>query len=288
VARRCALIEVALASGPWKSLRQDSLCGIAGRLLAETRANVVGEGVIVRTMNFKEGAIGSLGLLLGAAIQLGCSAGPVEGTDVGQVSQSASRCRTGYADCNANSADGCETNISASITNCGACGNVCSTSNASAQCKSGQCQLTCKTGYGNCDSAAGNGCEVNTRTSPTNCGACGKVCPNGVACVAGVCKSSTCQPGFADCDSNTSNGCEVNTQTSTTNCGVCGNFCIAANGTSSCVGGTCQIAACNAGFGNCDSSAANGCEVNLQNSPSNCGACGNVCLSGACVGGVCS
>jgi hypothetical protein len=41
------------------------------------------------------------------------------------------------------------------------------------------------------------------------------------------------------------------------------------------------VAACNAGFVNCDGSAGNGCEVDLASSASTCGACGNRCASGA-------
>jgi len=65
------------------------------------------------------------------------------------------------------------------------------------------------------------------------------------------------------------------------------------------------VAACNAGFvlqpdlhpfdegrvavwGNCDGSAASGCEVDLRSSASNCGACGDRCASGVCTAGVCA
>src|SRR5207248_2179465 len=38
----------------------------------------------------------------------------------------------------------------------------------------------------------------------------------------------------------------------------------------------CQVASCNAGWNNCDSQTANGCETPL-NTNSNCGACGTAC-----------
>jgi hypothetical protein len=74
------------------------------------------------------------------------------------------------------------------------------------------------------------------------------------------------------------------------NCGACGNVCSVANGAPQCSGGTCQIKACNSGFGDCDRNAANGCETNLS-SVNNCGACGNACSSAngisSCTAGLC-
>jgi hypothetical protein len=34
-------------------------------------------------------------------------------------------CNNGWANCNLNAADGCETNIQTSVSNCGVCGNDC-------------------------------------------------------------------------------------------------------------------------------------------------------------------
>ena len=47
-----------------------------------------------------------------------------------------------------------------------------------------------------------------------------------------------------------------------------------------------NIAACNAGFANCNGNAADGCEVNLQTDVNNCGTCAHKCLM-ACVAGAC-
>lgn len=58
-----------------------------------------------------------------------------------------------------------------------------------------------------CDRNPENGCEADTRGDRFHCGACGKVCPPGAACSAGVC-GPACPAGQADCDGNPANGCE--------------------------------------------------------------------------------
>jgi hypothetical protein len=96
-----------------------------------------------------------------------------------------------------------------------------------------------------------------------------------------------CSPGFADCDGRASNGCEVALATDVGNCGACGNVCSEPHAFAACTAGVCKVAACSAGFGDCDGQSGNGCETDLAVDPSNCGACGNVCAV-ACSGGVCT
>jgi len=52
------------------------------------------------------------------------------------------------------------------------------------------------------------------------------------------------------------------------------------------------VAACSGGFGNCNATAADGCEVNLATNTSHCGRCGNACVVGSnatatCAAGAC-
>jgi hypothetical protein len=47
--------------------------------------------------------------------------------------------------------------------------------------------VTCATGMADCDGNPANGCEVDTRTSATNCGACAKACGGTATCSAGDC-----------------------------------------------------------------------------------------------------
>ena len=149
----------------------------------------------------------------------------------------------------------------------------------------------CPPGYLNCNGMSIDGCEVNTNTSASNCGACGNVCvfPNAVAgCSGGNCVIVSCNTGYSNCDGNNANGCEINTNTSVTNCGACGNVCAFPNAVAGCSAGGCIIVSCNAGYADCDGNVANGCEVNLQASNSNCGSCGLVCPPGtSCIGGTC-
>ncbi|TAK25189.1 MAG: hypothetical protein EPO40_22715 [Myxococcaceae bacterium] len=244
-------------------------------------------------------------------------------------------CNPGFADCDGNAANGCETSTLTSEAACGRCGNVCPSAGGSAACVAGSCTLTCSAGRGDCDGSAANGCETNlgssnahcgrcggacgagltctdgtcaltgcpsgqTRCSGTcvdlnanvaQCGACGRACslPNATpACTSGSCVVATCSAGFGDCDGSAANGCETDTRTTTSSCGACGNICpVPQNSIPACVGGSCGIF-CATGFGSCDGSNANGCEVSLTSSNAHCGACGRACSTGqTCVAGAC-
>jgi hypothetical protein len=150
----------------------------------------------------------------------------------------------------------------------------------------------CLTGFANCNGMAIDGCEINIMSSATNCGGCGIVCTvaNGTAgCSGGFCFIASCNPGYANCDGVFSNGCETYLSNTVNNCGTCNAFCLSVpNGVSACFGGNCVVSSCNSGYGNCNGSFSDGCEVNLSTSNSNCGACGTVCpLGKTCIGGVC-
>jgi hypothetical protein len=186
-------------------------------------------------------------------------------------------CAAGFANCDAESSNGCETALN-TLTSCGGCGVTCSRPNAGATCSSGTCALgTCNSGFGNCDANPVNGCETPLNTL-TSCGACGQPCsrPNAVtSCSSGGCEIVSCNAGWANCDGLESNGCETNLN-SPSSCGTCGNACNLANASATCSAGVCGVGSCNSGFGNCDGLAANGCEAPLT-SLTNCGACGTAC-----------
>jgi len=169
--------------------------------------------------------------------------------------------------------------------------------NTTPTCQGSVCTYPCSPGYGDCNANMVDGCEVFLLNNPQHCGACNVVCalPNATAaCVNGVCTIGSCNPGFANCNNITADGCEVNILNDTQNCGNCGLVCPSVpNATVACVNGVCVIGACNAGFANCNGQFADGCEVNVNASVANCGACGVVCTPGphvtsvACVNGTC-
>ena len=229
------------------------------------------------------GACGSVCALPNAATE--CAAGRC----------AVSACAEGFADCNGVTADGCEVDLRASPSNCGACASACAADNATAACASGRCAVgACVEGFADCDANPSNGCEADVRSSDSNCGACGVVCalPNAMAaCQGRACALRACREGFANCDGDASNGCEVDLRADPAHCGACGSACAAANGMPGCVAGRCVVASCSAGFVDCDMGEANGCEVDVTSDARNCGVCGGacgvaqVCSSGACRAG---
>jgi hypothetical protein len=166
-----------------------------------------------------------------------CTTAPPNGVPLCDASNCSFSCRTGFVNCDGNSANGCESQPDTDSMNCGACGNVCSAhANTSGVCAGAKC--ACRSGFADCDHNAANGCEVDLTSNALNCNSCGNACPGGSqgtnlagACVSGSC-SLVCAEGWIDCDGNTANGCESSTAL---NCGACGR---------SCLGATCSLGNC--------------------------------------------
>lgn len=200
-------------------------------------------------------------------------------------------CARGTAECDGDSAEPCETNVFASPTDCGACGNVCQLEHAKSSCTGGKCQLeSCVKPWIRCSTDA-DGCDVNGAVDRMNCGACGVVCPDlhgAPSCVDAQCMIE-CAAGFGDCDDNPLTGCEASTD-DVENCGSCGNRCPDDMGVPNCVNGKCGVSICAAGLGDCDDDQI--CETDLTESADNCGRCGNHCSSShgtaRCTAGACA
>ncbi len=216
-----------------------------------------------------------------------------------------STCVAGYGNCKLPGAptadDGCETKLD-TLTNCGACGSACDTTNSlGAACDGTKCTYTgCKAGFFDCDTSGtnANGCET---PAGAVCGSCSTSCDvaksNGAMCTGGTkCSYTSCKPGFANCDSSGPDydGCETSTKT-ITDCSGCGKACDTTNSIgAACTGTTCTYSGCKAGWGNCDSTDPDldGCETPV-NTTANCGGCALKCnLTGAtsasCDGTKCS
>jgi len=183
-------------------------------------------------------------------------------------------------------------NTLSDASNCGACGNLCQPGEV---CSAGKCTVQCGKPSVIC---GGNQC-IDIVNDPRHCGGCN------MACSANHMKTVTCQgfcngeclPGFANCSGDKqADGCDVNLSNDPKHCGDCATVCPARpNASASCANSTCAIT-CNVGFGNCDFWSGNGCEINTQTDPSNCGGCagffgngGAVCAQNEqCMNGKCT
>ncbi len=212
------------------------------------------------------------------ACSQGCSPANAAG-DCSTGSCQVSSCNAGWGNCDSNQSNGCETHTAADVANCGGCGSACSNNNGTPSCNGGGCSIACSAGYADCDNnARTDGCEVNTRTDPNNCGTCGHVCSGSTPnCSNGNCVSA-CPVGTADCDGNSANGCETNTASDGNNCGACNKKCTSSQ---YCSNGTCV--SCGSGQSDCDKNGTNACESATASDPNNCGGCGTRCGSdGTC------
>jgi len=112
-------------------------------------------------------------------------------------------CAPGWADCDGDLGtplgNGCEAQLLADPTNCGACGQTCpSYPHGTTACIAGSCGIgQCDPGYTDCNGDPADGCEAVTDSDAANCGSCGNVCNPDEGCSAGV-----CVPAYGDTCSN--------------------------------------------------------------------------------------
>jgi hypothetical protein len=137
-------------------------------------------------------------------------------------------CQAGWADCNQDPADGCETEIG-TVEDCAACGDVCSFDHATAECHNGLCRIAaCEDGFEDCNHLDGDGCEAELGTAD-HCAGCDDAClfdhAEGI-CQGGACRLGDCQEGYEDCNRTEDDGCETYLRNEL-NCGACGNACAA-------------------------------------------------------------
>lgn len=111
-----------------------------------------------------------------------CTAG-AGATPACRFGQCALVCPTGFADCDGNASNGCETSVTSDARNCGGCGVSCATPGV---CTNGVCQRTaaCPPNFDDCDGSPSS-CETEISTSLLHCGACNRPC-------AGACRGGRC------------------------------------------------------------------------------------------------
>jgi hypothetical protein len=143
-------------------------------------------------------------------------------------------CKAGYADCNGDSSDGCETPID-TATDCGACGVAC----ASGVCASGACAAPA------CNDGVQNGSET-----AVDCGGSCSPCAAGLGCQAGSdCQSAVCSNGTCaapTCNDGVQNGSETAIDCGGS-CAACTNGQTCQSG-ADCVSGMCSGGTCAQGF----------------------------------------
>jgi len=145
--------------------------------------------------------------------------------------------------------------LSADPNNCGACGEVCELPYSLTECQDtngdglGECVWTgCFPGHhdNNGDTAdydTSDGCEY--------------------ACQQTSGGTEICDNIDNDCDGVVDNGFDL--QIDPSNCGSCGFTCVFFQGQGSCVGGSCELSSCNAGYVDKDGNPNNGCECLISN-----------------------
>jgi len=143
-----------------------------------------------------------------------------------------------------------------------------------------------------CDDGVDEGFDL--ATDPLNCGGCGDVCMLAGAtegCAGGVCTIASCDADRGDCNGDERDGCEADLASSALHCGACDDPCDPANATGTCADGVCGIDTCDAGFGDCNADASDGCELALD-TLTDCGACGMACTvtggTPTCATGTCA
>lgn len=158
-------------------------------------------------------------------------------------------CDAGYADCDLDPENGCETNTG-STSSCGGClptspaggtGVNCQAvfPHANVACSGGTTctQTSCQNTYGDCEAGTGAnaGCETSV-TTVNDCGACDNVCGGDQARVTSrSCTGTTtyscnvtCQSGYCP-NSTPQRACTVQLGQSVNNCKVCGDTCTGTN-----------------------------------------------------------
>lgn len=116
---------------------------------------------------------------------------------------------------------------------CGTKECLCYVQHANPDCSDeGECTYDdgkCDLGFRDCNDNPADGCEVDVRADPMNCGSCGREClpvfDAAPGCSNEDCAIDECPVGRGDCDGGVKDGCETVTRDDPKNCGFCGYVC---------------------------------------------------------------
>jgi hypothetical protein len=193
-------------------------------------------------------------------------------------------CSAPLMNCDGVASNGCESDTSSDVQNCGTCRSGCTNpAQGTAGCGQGKCRVaSCMGAFRDCNGQFSDGCEVNTASDLQNCGMCNNPCPARPNSTA-VCKPSgcdlVCTAPFDNCDGDKVNGCETDLRTSTRHCGDCSTPCDdPPHGAAWCGNSTCKVN-CTGSFRDCDGQFLNGCEVDTSTSTQNCSGCNLPCTA---------
>ncbi|MGC4066763.1 MAG: hypothetical protein QM784_19430 [Polyangiaceae bacterium] len=117
----------------------------------------------------------------------------------GQCESGHDTCFAPWKDCNNDGGDGCEVNTATDINHCSdcnrpACDGGIAPAHADAACigdsdAAEHCAIaSCTRGWADCNRKVGDGCEVDLKTSDSDCGTCGNACDEQQRCVDGICQ----------------------------------------------------------------------------------------------------
>ena len=222
---------------------------------------------------------------------MGGAAGQAGAAGEGGTGGTTITCDPGWMSCDSD--PDCETHVASDPLHCGDCNNPCpSGDHATPVCVSSVCELSCATGYEDCDKIATNGCEGELAKDVANCGQCGKVCPGGgdAACQSGACLL-VCTSPYDDCDGVATNGCETNLSSNVQHCTACNQACpTPPHTTPKCTASACGYD-CVGTWGDCNTSKTDGCETDTTSTTLHCGGCNKPCSTNhatpTCVSSAC-
>ncbi|MEZ4231992.1 MAG: hypothetical protein R3B89_22635 [Polyangiaceae bacterium] len=117
-------------------------------------------------------------------------------------------CEPGYASCDDDLGNGCETPLG-TATDCSSCGEVCASPNGDVACdpQALRCAIqNCPAGSADCNGDPSDGCE-DTLDSLEHCGACSATCPASFSCTSAGGGFQCACPNAAACDSGSVGDC---------------------------------------------------------------------------------